>query len=103
VIEWISAGIVRNPGAVRWAGRILTGIGGGFVILGLRADWLLSKLTHRAAVKLEGPQTLAETSPTLSTWWIPETVFGYQLAVFCLLVGLAMVQLASSVLKSQHE
>lgn len=100
MIEWIYAQIIRDPVAVRWVGRLLISIGGGLVILGLRAEWLLSKVMRRfARVNLEGPQTLAEMYPTLWTWWIPETVFGYQVAVFLLVVGLALTQLAKSVLK----
>lgn len=101
VIEWISGKIVNNPVAIRLAGRVLFSMGGGMVIVGLRADWLLAKLTrrHLAPVNAEGPQTLAEMYPGLWTGWIPETLFGYQVAVFCMLVGFALAQLAQRVLK----
>lgn len=100
MIEWIYAQIITHPAAVRWVGRLLFSIGGGLVILGLRAEWLISKVMRRfARANLEGPQTLAEMYPTLWTWWIPETVFGYQVAVFLLVVGLALTQLAKSVPK----
>lgn len=100
MIEWIYMQILRDPAAARWVGRVLISIGGGLVILGLRADWLLSKVTRRfARVNLEGPQTLAEMYPTLWTWWIPETVFGYQVAVLFLVLGIGLAQLAKATLK----
>ncbi len=100
MIDWLFGLILKNPTAVRWVGRMLFSIGGVLVLCGLRADWLLSKVARRMArANVEGPQTLADMFPTLWTWWIPETLLGYQIAAFCLVAGFTMAQLAKHVLK----
>ena len=92
MMEWLSTILFSYPKAVRTVGKGLMSFAislGGF---GWYMHRILGRLDRRLSrLGAEGPQSLSEMYPTLPTWFIPETAFGFSLMVFLFVVGAALV------------
>ncbi|TWO71525.1 hypothetical protein FN976_11465 [Caenimonas sedimenti] len=85
--------VFEFPDAARAIGRLLMTLAVAAALLGWRGHKLLAVLDRRLAkVGVDAPRSLAEAYPTLPTWWIPESGWGFALVgvVFALGAALAL-------------
>lgn len=91
MMEWLSTLLFSYPKVVRAVGKGLMSFAILFGVFSLNIHRILGRLDRRLSrLGADGPQSLSEMYPTLPTWFIPETVFGFSLMAFLFIVGAAL-------------
>lgn len=91
--EWFWTLVFYSPSGTRALGRALATGGFGLICMGWRGHRLLGLFDRRFGNwGIETPATLAELYPTLPTWWIPETAFGFTLAGSVMILGFGLAR-----------
>ncbi|AGU51515.1 hypothetical protein VAPA_1c44420 [Variovorax paradoxus B4] len=92
-MTWLFIQMIDRPKTVMFWGRLFVNVGGLACIAGL---W--GQLAVKATSELSHPgpaspptRTLAELYPSLPIWWIPESAFGYALAIGVAALGIWLV------------
>ena len=92
-MTWLFIQMIDRPQTVVFWGRLLVTVGGLASIAGLWGQVgvkAASALSHLGSAS-PSTRTLAELYPTLPTWWIPESAFGYALAIGLAAFGIWLV------------
>jgi hypothetical protein len=90
--EWFWTLVFYSPRGTRAFGRAIATVGFGLICMGWRGHRLLSLFDRRYGWGIETPGTLAELYPTLPTWWIPETAFGFGVAASVMILGFGLAR-----------
>lgn len=92
-MTWLFIQMIDRPQTVMFWGRLLTNVGGLASIAGLCGQIAVKATSALSHLGPASPptRTLAELYPSLPIWWVPESAFGYALAIAVAALGIWLV------------
>lgn len=92
-MTWLFIQMIDRPQTVMFWGRLMVNVGGLALIAGLWGQVAVKTTSALSHPRPASPptHTLAELYPSLPIWWIPESVFGYALAIGGVALGIWLV------------
>lgn len=93
---------IARPGRLSALGRALFQASAMIVLVGVCGQVAITAITATSAIRamaVSAPMdmSLAMLYPSLPTWWVPESFFGYFACVLTAVLGLTLVQMGKAI------
>src|SRR4051812_18210479 len=92
-MTWLFIQMIDRPKTIMFWGRLMVSVGAFALIVGLRGQVAVEATSALSRLGGASPptRTLAELYPALPIWWIPESAFGFALAIGAAALGAWLV------------